>query len=448
MPAIHPVQAVCYAPVADPAARGVDISDRIAPPYDVLTDVSKRDLLARSAHNIVAVDLPHLPAKALGPQETYDLAGEQYHKWLADGVLKDRARPAVFVYQQSYQALGRSHQRRGLIANLNVQPFGPAADGSGGIFPHEQTFSAAKEDRLRLMKATRTQLSPIFGLYSDASNQVGPLLEQVVRSGPAHYFGRTVNDNVLHEVWAVDDAPTLEKITAALRGRDTFIADGHHRYNTALNYLRELESSGQPVPPQARRCMFVLIAMEDPGMIVLPTHRVLGGMKDFSLAKLQKASAGMLTWKAFPGSDLAALEKALPGAGVNALGIYLPHEAKPADRFWIVQPSGGDPLAKRFPNASPAWRSLDVAIVQHLLVEDICQPTFCTAGEQVAWKFPHALDEVQSLLTDPSWQMGVIVQPTPLRAVRSVSEAGELMPQKSTFFYPKLATGLVLNRLQ
>lgn len=448
MPAIFPVQAVCYTPVADPSARGVDISDRIAPPYDVLTEADKRALLARNPRSIVAVDLPHLPAKSLGPQETYDRAGEEYRKWLAEDVLKNRSRPAVLVYQQSYEALGRSHRRRGLIANLNVQAFGPAPDGSGGIFPHEQTFSAAKEDRLRLMRATRTQLSPIFGLYSDASNQVGPLLEAVVRSGPAHYFGRTANDNVLHEVWAVDDAPTLGKLTAALRGRDTFIADGHHRYNTALNYLRELESSGRPVPPEARRCMFVLIAMEDPGMIVLPTHRVLGGMKDFGLAKLQEASAGRLSWKAFTGGDLAALEKALPIAGANAIGIYLPHEAAAQQRMWIVRPAKSDPLAQRFPKASPAWRSLDVAIVQHLLVEDICQPTFCPAGESVAWKFPHALDEVQSLLTQPAWQMGVIVQPTPLGAVRSVSEAGELMPQKSTFFYPKLATGLVLNRLE
>jgi uncharacterized protein (DUF1015 family) len=441
MPTIRPIPAIRYARAAD----GGDVSALIAPPYDVLDARTKGALLAQSEHNIVAVDLPHLPAKAVGPDETYERAGRLFRQWMDAGVLVRDSQPAMYVYQQSYEVLGRQYQRRGLFANVGVRPFGPGERGLGGIHPHEQTFASAKEDRLKLMRATGVQLSPIFGLYSDAQGQVAVLLDEVISSGPPSMTGRTPFDGVLHEAWRVD-ASHAGAFTAALEPCDVFIADGHHRYNTALNYVRQLEESGVAVPDEARQCMFALVAMQDAGMIVLPTHRVLGGMAGFTFEKFVEASRGFLNVTPFDGTDAAALESAINARspGEHAMGL-------------VARDSGGlhlaiattvepDPLKATHPTQSDAWRMLDVAIVQHLLVERIGQPTF-SPQQPLAWKFPHELSELLSLLDDPAYQLGVVVRPTPLDSVRRVAEAGELMPQKSTFFYPKLATGMVLNPL-
>ncbi len=446
MPRIEPIEAVRF---AGPATG--DLSALIAPPYDVLDEKGKAALLARDGHNIVAVDLPHLPAKTVGPDATYEAAGALYRKWLGEGVLKRSEKPAVFVYQQTYTANGRTFKRRGLIANVAVKPFGKAADGLGGIHPHEQTFSGPKEDRMKLMKATKAQLSPIFGMYSDPSDQVGPVLQGVISSGKPSVYATSGGDGVLHELWVVEDAEKITALSRAVQGREIFIADGHHRYTTALNYKTGLEqvqgalAAGHP----ANNCLFVLISLQDPGMIILPTHRVLGGMGKYSFEAFRKASAPYLKIVPFGGKTLAELEAALPKAGPHAIGLYDPRNAPGGvgQTMWIATTLEADPLKASHAKMSEAWRQLDVAIVQHIYVEKVCQGQLCEAGQTVAWKFPHTAEEFDRDTKAEGYQLGLMVQATPLEAVRLVSEAGELMPQKSTFFYPKLATGLVINPL-
>lgn len=446
MAQILPIPAITY-----DFSPETDMMPVIAPPYDVLDEKSKAALLARNECNIVAVDLPHLPAKTVGPDATYAAAGELYRQWLADGTLIHRKKPALFAYRQSYTHNHHTFKRCGLFANVTIQPFGPSPDGKGGIHPHEQTFSGPKEDRLKLMRATKAQLSPIFGLHSDPTSIIEKLINQVIAKGASTFYGTTANDGVLHEIWAIEDPKEIKKFQDALAKADVFIADGHHRYNTALNYKAELiaANGGKPLAANhpANFCLFVLVAMQDPGMIVLPTHRVLGGMTDFSLAALVKASEGKLKIEPFHGKDLHALEAALPQNGPHAMGLYNP--SYPESPLSILTTSA-DPLKESHAKMSPAWRQLDVAILQHLLVEKILEPNFCKASKdgKVLWKFPHHLEEVPAICAKDHYQLGVIVQPTPLDSVRLVSEAGELMPQKSTFFYPKLATGLIINPLE
>jgi uncharacterized protein (DUF1015 family) len=441
MPKIHPIPSVRYAVEA-----GSDVSALIAPPYDVLDEGAKDFLLARNPHNIAAVDLPHMPPKTVGPNSTYERAGDTFRQWLQRGVLRREPVPCCYIYRQTFTVADRSHRRLGVLANLPVQPLGSAPDGGGGaIFPHEQTFSEPKEDRLKLMKATRAQLSPIFGLYSDPDGDVNQIIERIADSAAPTLHGTTPNDDVLHELWSVPDQTAA--LSKALFGRDTFIADGHHRYNTTLNYQHELMEGGKTLPDEhpANFCMFVLVSMQDPGMVVLPTHRVLGGMKDFALDAFAKAAAGKLQIKTFDSGGLAQLEAALPGAGPHAIGLC-GHDGD-ARKLAIATTVADDPLLSSCPQQSSAWRQLDVAIVQYLIVQQVCEPNFCPAGGRVTWKFPHGLDEVRTAVDGKQSQLGLVLQPTPLEAVRQVSEAGELMPQKSTFFYPKVATGLVLSRL-
>lgn len=448
MPAVHPFKPVQYA-AFDRGPRA-DLSSVIAPPYDVLDAAGKAALLARSPHNIVAVDLPHLPAKELGPPQAYTGAADQLRAWVTQGVLTWRDRPAMFVYRQSFTFHGKRHQRTGMVCTLPVAPFGPRA--GGGILPHEETFSGPKEDRMALMKATKAQLSPIFGLHPDESRLAATLCSRLAAERPPDVVATSI-EGTLHGCWTITDPAKIKAYQDALAGEDVFIADGHHRYTTGLNYLKALEAASTlPADHPARFSMFVLISMSDPGMVIGPTHRVLGGMSGYSWSAFAKAAGAHLKITPVPGA-LPELESALHHAPPLHLGLW--DFASRAG--FLASPTSPDPLAADFPNKPKAWRTLDVALVQYLVVAKIAQPAL-NAAQPVSWAFPHSVEEVEAIGAGQEKgsgggkgftpQLAVIVRPTPLEAVREVSRASELMPQKSTFFYPKLATGLFIHPLE
>lgn len=450
MPGVFPFRAVRYA--------GKDISALVAPPYDVLDAAGKAELLAANPRNIVGVDLPHTPAKQLGPPEAYERAGAMYRAWLGDGTLTRRATPVMFVYRQTFADVGgsRTVERAGLVCTIETASFGRRA--GGGILPHEETFSGPKEDRLALMKATRAQLSPIFGLFADDAGRATRLMQELSGGRDPDQTATTTwgGARVRHEVWTVEDDAAIRGCRDALAGEDVFIADGHHRYATALNYLRHLEAAG-PVPQDhpARRCMIVLVGMSNPGLVIWPTHRVLGGMSGYTFDAFLAAAGGAMRFEPVAGGP-GAVERAVLASGSPdepRVGVY----DFASRRGAVVIPASRDPLAARFPGKPHAWRTLDVAFTQHAIVEDVCQRRL-NAGQPVAWVFPHTIAEVEQIGRGGQTgagggagftpQLAVIVRPTPLSAVRAVSAAGELMPQKSTFFYPKLATGLFIHPLE
>lgn len=445
MPMVH-----AFCPLQYSHGAG-DVSAFIAPPYDVLDGEGKAKLLARDPRNIVGADLPHVPAKQLGPPEAYASAASLMSTWIADGTLDRSEKPALFAYRQVFKWNGKSTDRCGMICTLDVFPFGKRP--GGGILPHEQTFSGPKEDRLALMKATRCQLSPIFGLHADEHGSASGLVRRVMGSRKPEMTARS-DDGVTHDVWRIEDEATIGEYQRALAGEDVFIADGHHRYNTALNYIAWLESQGQVgANHPARRCMFVMVGMSDPGLVIGPTHRVLGGMKDYSLEKFMSVAGAHLRFEPVPGTS-ANLERALqltPNDGTSRVGIY----DLGTKQCFIATPTSADPLALKFADKPKAWRMLDVALIQHLIVEQVCQPML-NGGEPVTWAFPHTVMEIEEIAKGKETgsgggagfaQVAVIVRPTPLEAVKEICLAGELMPQKSTFFLPKLATGLALNPL-
>jgi uncharacterized protein (DUF1015 family) len=453
MPEVFPFTAIQF-------TTGHDLSRFVAPPYDVLDAAAKAALLGPpkgDPRNIVAVDLPHTPATELGPPEAYAGAGRRLAGLLTDGTLKTAAKPAMFAYRQTFRSepASRPVQRSGMACCLTLSPFGPRE--GGGVLPHEETFSGPKQDRMALMRATRAQLSPIFGLHADEHGRAGESLRRAMGRSKADHVA-TTPDGTLHEVWAVSGDAGIAEYQAALRGEDVFIADGHHRYTTALNYLAELEASG-PVGPEhpTRRCMFVLVGMRDPGLLILPTHRVLGGMKDYTFEAFAAAVAEHLL--------ITPVRGGVPSLGQEMVGVTVPPPPLPGNvlgfydfatrRCFIGTLKKPRPLATRFPDKPRAWQELDVAIVQHLLVEQICQPRL-NRGEPVQWAFPHSMMEIEEIGRGVGTgagggkiaaQLAVIVRPTPLEAVREVSRAGQLMPQKSTYFHPKLATGLFMHAL-
>lgn len=448
MPNVHPFRPIQF------VSSDRDVSKHVSPPYDVI-GAPERAKLAENAKNIVEIDLPHTPAKELGPPEAYQGAADTLASWLDAGTLAQRETPAMFAYRQTFEFRGETYQRCGMVCTIETAPFGPR-DG-GGVLAHEQTFSGPKEDRMALMRATQAQTSPVFGLHPDESGAGSKTVRAIMDSREPDRVARLAETDgqvVLHEIWEVEDESSLTQYQDALRGEDVFIADGHHRYTTAINYLRSLEEQGAvPDDHPARRTMIVLVGMSDPGLAIGPTHRVLGGMEGYTAEQFIEAAGGYLDIKPVE-NDPHMIEDAIDREATiseNVFGVY----DFATGLCWVANPTDGDPLADRFAEKPESWRQLDVAIIQHMIVEEICEPEL-NAGNPVKWAFPHSIEEVVAIGKGEETgagggsgfaQLALIVRPTPLEAVRDICQANELMPQKSTFFYPKLATGLFIHPL-
>jgi len=417
--------------------RDRDVTTRIAPPYDILSEEDKQTLLRRDPHNIVAIDLPHTPPKSAGPDAVYVQAAGQLAEWLAEGVLVRDQRPALYVYHQAYTLGGRTLIRKKFFARLRLEPF-----GSGSIFPHEQTFGGPKEDRLKLTTATRCNLSPIFGLYPDPRNEVAEALEAAIRPDRPDQSGTL--DGVESRLWAVTDPAVIDRVKTLLADRNIFIADGHHRYGTAWNY-RQLAIDRMGQPPADDPINFVLAVlggMEDPGATIQPYFRSLGPLARGGSGDLQAALGESFTWTPIPRPGTAEeLARQLAAAGPQALALYVAAE----DHCAVVAPKNPDLLAAYEPERPAAWRRLPYAILHRYILDEVLTPRL-NDGRPVVIHYHKTMHEA---IAEAKAEKGVavLVPATTMNQLRDICTAGELMPQKSTYFYPKLATGLVINPL-
>lgn len=395
-------------------SRFPDVSDLIAPPYDVLDQTDKDTLLARSEYNVVAIDLPHLPPKSLGPAQGYEKSARLLREWRRAGVLVREAQPALYLYHQTFEHEGKTHARKKFIARVRLYPF-----SEGRVLPHEETFGGPKADRLALTQATSCNLSPIFGLYTDPRGAIESAFASTAERAP-DAVGTL--EGVENRLWIVSDAAVIDRVCSEMATKKVFIADGHHRYGTALNYRDELaRRGGEDLPGNhpANYVMFVLASMDDPGCLILPYHRAL---KNIDVATLERAWEG-LAERCEPDRADLTLED---GAGHVATLRFTRRER----------------LAELEPNKSAGWRELDVAYLHRVLIEEGLRGRDDPAVVYV--KSAQAARETARRENG----VALLLNATPMAHLRDVSEAGELMPQKSTYFYPKLVTGLTLNPLE
>jgi uncharacterized protein (DUF1015 family) len=406
-----------------------DIGSKLAPPYDVLSEADKQRLLARDPRNFVRIDLPHTPPKHAGPPEAYAAARTTLDEWLSSGVFVRGTAPAIYVYHQTYAHAGRNYVRKMFFARLRLEPF-----GTGSVYPHEQTFGGPKEDRLLLTKATACNLSPIFGLYQDADNQVARCLEKSLPGQPLLYGDL---DGVRNQMWAVTDSAVISEVQQFMASKPIYIADGHHRYGTALNYQAWLKERGElPADHPANFVLCVCCAMEDMGLLILPTHRVLPGV-DVPINMLQNDPAIEVT--TLPGPAGAALES-LGKLGPQALAL------RTADgKIYALRPKDNALLDRLEPSHSPAWRRLALSFLHAYLIDRVVTPKL-KGGQPPEI---HYVKNIEDAVTEARETGGSVffMQPNTMAELRDVCNAGDLMPQKSTFFYPKLASGLVINPL-
>lgn len=414
-------------------AAGEDVGSLIAPPYDILNAADKQALLASQANNIVAVDLPHVPPKELGPDGEYQAAASLLEHWQSSGVLTQETTPALYAYEQTFTWGTRTYSRRALLAGVRATQLGK------DVIPHEHTFAGPKADRLRLTELTQTQLSPIFGFY-DGAPEAFEALWAAAASKP-DLAG--VLNGVTEKLWVVSDPRTIEAVRSSLKAVPVFIADGHHRYTTALNYRDQLQAAGIIGPDhQANFVLFALVPRNDPGLLILPTHRVIRGLKkDFIVDQLIQA-APEFRWQrvAIQDADMADADGWLKAFGRWSFGLIGADKGS-SYVATLVDRAAMDLAA---PDELPVWRDLDVAILHKLLVDKaLC--AFKT--DQFAIEYtPSGPAVIQACQQDA--QLGICLQSTPLKAVQEIALAGASMPHKSTYFYPKLATGLVLKPLR
>jgi len=427
MSIIKPLPAVRYN-----TAHNRELSARISPPYDILDDADKRRLLARDDRNFVTLDLPHTPPKSAGPPAAYAQVRKTLDAWLADRTLVRDAEPAVYAYHQRYSHTGREYVRKMFFARLHLEPF-----GTGSVFPHEQTFGGPKEDRLALTKATGVNLSPIFGLYQDPENVVADRLERALEGEP---LAVATMDGVENRLWAVTRPAVLDEVARLMAPRSIYIADGHHRYGTGLMHRDWYVTEHGPISDDhpANFVLCVFCAMEDPGLLILPTHRVLPGVK---LCRELFAEDERIEVIPFKPADGDAAIASLRPHGAQAIAVY-----GLSDEPWLaIRPRRADFLREYEPQHSHAWRTLGLAFLHAYLLNRVVAPAV-SGGTAPTIQYVKSAEEAVRVARE-SAGTAFLMQPTTMEELRNVCQAGDLMPQKSTYFYPKLASGLVINPL-
>ena len=401
----------------------------LAPPYDVISPELQRDLYGRDPHNFVRIEFGlQLEGDRPGERDRYTRAAEYLSSWLSEGVLKRDVQASLYISDHEFRLpQGQWCRRRGLFTRLPALPWERAQ-----IRPHERTRPGPKQDRLCLMRATRMQTSPVFGLW-DGSPRLTAVLEEVAEAQPPLAHGECQGEIALerHTIWAVSDAAARERILGALEGAELYVADGHHRYETAVAYAaeRRAEDPGLPAGQDSDYCLVYLCAANDPSVIPLPTHRLLlplPGLPD-SLHSLAARLEG-----AFEIRELPTFEAAMAEARQR-------HRAEHA--FAVVTRDGAGVVSRRRDPAAGQREALDVVVLDEELLPQIRRGA-ADAGDCLG--YTRDADDLESSVHNDEAVLGFALNAFSTADIIAVSRQGESMPPKSTYFYPKVPAGLVL----
>ncbi|MCH2116919.1 MAG: DUF1015 domain-containing protein [Pirellulales bacterium] len=432
-----------------------NLSRVVAPPYDVIDNHLQNQLYELHEANVVRLILNREETGDDEQNNRYERARRLLRTWQREGILFTEADPAIYVYHQVFQIDQVEHVRRGFMCRVGLERF-----GEGNIYPHEETHPKAKVDRLKLWQACRANLSQIFGLYPDPENRSQELLEQVIVGTIP--LEATDHLNVIHRIWPVTDVETITQVIATMGTKPIFIADGHHRYETACTYrdLLAAEHNGDlPAQHPANGVLMMCVSTSDPGMIVLPTHRLFRGLPPISSAELINKLGNCFDARV-EGTGLADTARVWALLDRNQvqdrLAFYTAKDGK-----WVVAniaEPGIDKLAQVARDHSPQWQSLGVSILHRLVID-----TLLDLNNLPTPKYVHTINEVVDGLKsgdivgrDATGQTGggspfelaALVMPATLEDIRTTSANHERMPAKSTYFYPKLLSGLVINSLE
>lgn len=416
------------------ARAGRDLTSVVCPPYDVISPQQREDLVRREAHNAVEIELPEGPLDPGAENGRYANGRRTWDAWRDEGILARDPGPAVYVLDQSYSLGGREIHRRAFIVEVGLEPF-----DAGVIIPHERTLPKALGDRFELIKATSANFSQVFGLFDDPECSTDALFDSVMSSEADAVA--TDDEGVVSRLWVCDEPEAVATLVSVFSEKRIFIADGHHRYTTALAYrdlrrAEDAEAGRSPVDPAYDFVMMALVNMDDPDLVVLPTHRVADALA-FDSQAFKAALARLFTIEEL--GDVP-IDRALDGVEEPAMVVKTRDDEHP---FRIrVRPDvdldAAIPLRR-----SRGWKTLDVAVLQELILDPLLDvhPDRPETLERLRF-FKDSADALAAL---GEHDVAFVLRATRMDQLRAVALAGETMPQKSTYFYPKLTTGLVFR---
>ena len=410
-----------------------DIGKLIAPPYDVIDDATREGLYRQSDYNVARIT--RADRDESDPSSSpYGAAAALFNEWREAGIVRYDEQPGFYVYEQYFEVQERRMSRTGLIGLTRLRKPGD------GVLPHENTHLGPRQDRLQLLRAAHVQFGQVFGLYPDPEGVVDDILERVKRERPV--IQATDIAGHLHRLWAITDSETIAHIQNLMADKDILIADGHHRYETALAYASE-----RPDCQGAQYRMMTLVNMSNVGLVVLPIHRMIAGLDAFDPKAFLNALRRAFEVRAYPGDSAVARDAVLKkirrsqAGGKQAFGLYLGN----GNYYTLVLKHSE--LMDDLGDASPALRALDVSVLQHLVFAKILGLTSEQLKEQHKLEyvsdFLYAIQAAADSVKDGRAQALFLLNPTRVQEVQSIAQNRERMPQKSTFFYPKVFTGLV-----
>ncbi|MEX2598308.1 MAG: DUF1015 domain-containing protein [Dehalococcoidia bacterium] len=404
-----------------------NMADLVCPPYDVISSTQEQALLSQNPNNMVLLELAELSGPA--PADRYAKAAAAYQNLQASGVLRRDEQPSYYLLRQRFNVGAQTHERFGIFGALRIEELGK------GVLPHEDTAAGPKQDRLALMEATQANFSPTMMLYRDPEGRVRQVRDQAVTKPPEVEFSV---DGEHYTCWAISDPDSTKVIQEALSSQPAYIADGHHRYETSIVYR---DKKGGQDDAASRFVLTCMLDFEDPGLLILPYYRVLHGLNGEQLEKLHALLAEYFTSASVGIASAAELDQAVAKAGVNQVVLGVVEQGKEP---YLLTPAS-DSIPRFAPNDPPErqMRTVEAWVLQELLFRPVVGDAF---PEHVAYVHDgqHAMD----MVAKGEGQVAFFIKGVPADAFESVVGAGIRLPRKSTYFYPKLPSGLVINPLE
>jgi uncharacterized protein (DUF1015 family) len=419
MPEIKPFKGIRYNPEKIP-----NLADVICQPYDQITNKMERTYKGKSPYNFVRLVLTKYADGHDRPREYRD-AKRFTENWMTDKIFVQDENDAIYPYWQEFTIADKQYVRKGFMCVVRLEEL-----GTGNILPHEKTLSKPKADRLNLLRITKRDVEPVFLLYTDPHNVVNAALTTHCKTEPL--IDVTDDKNVIHKVWRVEETKTIKKIKDTLKDSIFVIADGHHRYETAFNYMGEQKDIDKNHPANFK--LITLVNIEDPDLLILPTHRLIGNLPDFGLTEFLQKTEKYFDIKKSSKDDII---KELEQIGSKAFGFYSTQTS------YILKLKSDKVLKEFLPDRSDEYRNLDVAILHTLLIEDVLGIDAENIEDHV--KYERGVRATMKRVDVGAFQFCFLMNATKSEQVKQVAQKKERMPQKSTDFYPKLISGLMFH---
>ena len=415
-----------------------EIGTLCCPPYDIISKDEREQFLATNPYNIIRLELP--AALSDNPDlDVYGTAGQFLRDWLGKGILKNDDEESIYVYEMEFEIAGIDAKKSvtGFVCLVKIEEF-----SKGIVLPHEETLSKAKTDRFNLMKATNCNFSQIYSLFKDDSGDIDRLLSEAKKAAPNSAF--TDRDGVTHKLWVVTDDSLIKKIVTLFGDKKIYIADGHHRYETALNYRNYFKESGKSSEENtADYVPMTLVSMEHKGLVVFPTHRIVRDLSEYRQSEIISKCEEYFDITSDLNREKA--ESALDEAYKNGEKAFVLYGG--GQNYIFLKLKNPDIMRDFMPEASAALRGLDVSVLHTLVLERIFGIDKENMANQVNLTYTKIPDEAIAAVDGGSANCCFLLNPTRVDEIGGVAAAGEKMPQKSTYFYPKLTTGLVMNQI-